>query len=354
MFAIIKKVFPFALPIFIIQLVPILGWLERKVSALIQNRVGPNKARIFGLTFGGLPHMLADFIKFVTKENFKPKGTSYLLFTLAPIIKVLLLLIPFVFIPWLSPFSSYSPHYSLTLLPNKYSIVYIVLLTQLSIYGIFLAGLTSQSKYSKIGMLRSVAGMLSYEIAFVTLVLAIAIYFNSYDLEKITNSQDSFLYGYIPHWGIFINPLGFLLFLIVSFIETQRTPFDIPEGEAEIVDGYRTEYSGVKLVLFFLAEYIGIILMSTLISVLYLGGGSVGFVSINTLIKSYGLKYSIIITFLVLWLKIFLFCLFFIWVRWTLPRLRYDQLLNFGWKFVLPLSFINFLTTLLLKKEVYL
>lgn len=341
------------LPLIIFQLVPILGWIERKASALIQNRIGPNKAKIFGLTLGGFPHMIADAIKFLTKENFVPKNTSYFLYTLAPILKLLPLFISFIFIPYIIPFTYNNNTYSLTIFRSQYSILYIIVLLELAIYGIFLAGFTSKSKYSMLGSLRSAAGMLSFEVGLALLLFAIAIYFGTFDIEEVTRNQDSYLLGFIPQWGIFINPLGFFLFLIVAFIETQRLPFDIPEGESEIVDGYRTEYSGVRFILFLAAEYIGIVLMSTLLTSIYLGGGSVGFISINTLNKVFNPILTAIITFIVFWAKTFLVCLFFIWARWTLPRFRYDQLLDFGWKAILPLAFINFIVTVLLKKDIY-
>lgn len=349
----VQVIYAICLPLVILQLVPILGWVERKASALIQNRIGPNKAPLFGLTLWGLPHMLADFIKFLTKENFAPKDTSYLLYTLAPIIKVILLFIPFLFIPWIVPFTFRDKEYNFLLLHNRYALLYIMIFLEFAIYGIFLAGLTSRSKYSMIGALRSAAQLLSFEIAFVFLLFSIAIYFNTFDLNKIVQEENSYIFGFIPQWGIIINPLGFFLFLICAFIETQRLPFDIPEGESEIVDGYRTEYSGAKLVLFFLAEYVGIIFMSTLISVLYLGGGSPGFISITVLNKLFNPNITGIITFIILWLKILFFALFFIWARWTLPRFRYDQVMDFGWKVILPLSFLNFIITLLLKRDIY-
>lgn len=346
-------VYAICLPLIIFQLVPVLGWVERKASALIQNRVGPNKARIFGLTLGGLPHMLADAIKFLTKENFVPKNTSYFLYSLAPIIKVVLLLIPFIFIPWQVPFVHKEKEYTFALLESKYAILYIIIFLEFAVYGIFLAGLTSISKYSMLGTLRSAAQLLSFEMAFAFLLFSIAIYFNTFDLNKIVYEQNLYIWEIIPQWGIIINPLGFFLFLICAFIETQRLPFDVPEGESEIVDGYRTEYSGAKLVLFFMAEYTGIILMSALISTLYLGGGSPLFVTVNTLNKIFNPTITSIITFVILWIKILFFCLFFIWARWTLPRFRYDQVLDFGWKVILPLSFLNFIITLLLKKDIY-
>lgn len=350
----VQVIYAICLPLMILPLVPVLGWIERKASALIQNRVGPNKAKIFGLTLGGFPHMLADAVKFLTKENFAPKNTSYFLYTIAPIVKVFLLFMPFIFIPWIVPFVYKDKEYTLTLIQNKYSMLYLIIFLEFAIYGIFLAGLTSNSKYSIIGALRSSAQLLSFEMGFAFLLFSIAIYFNTFDFNKIVQEQNLYILGFIPQWGIIINPLGFFLFLICSFIETQRLPFDVPEGESEIVDGYRTEYSGAKLVLFFMAEYIGIVLMSTLISTLYLGGGSLGFVSIDTLNKYFNPNITAVITLIVLWTKTIFFALFFIWARWTLPRFRYDQILDFGWKVILPLSFLNFIVSMLLKKDIYI
>ncbi|MFN7182368.1 MAG: complex I subunit 1/NuoH family protein [Planctomycetota bacterium] len=341
------------LPVIIFQFVPILGWIERKASALIQNRVGPNKAKIFGFTLGGFPHLMADAIKFLTKENFVPKNTSYFLYTLAPLLKVLPLFFPFIFIPYIIPFAYDNKLYSLTIFKSQYSILYIIIFLEIAIYGIFLAGFTSKSKYSMLGSLRAAAGMLSFEIGFAFLILSLSLYFNTFDIEEITKAQEHTLLGLIPQWGIVINPLGFFLFLIVGFIETHRLPFDIPEGESEIVDGFRTEYSGVRFILFLAAEYIGILLMSALITTLYFGGGSIGFINTSTLNKIFNPAITAIITFIVFWVKTLLWCLFFIWTRWTLPRFRYDQLLDFGWKIILPLSFLNFITTILLKKDIY-
>ncbi len=349
----ILTIYAILLPVIIFQLVPILGWIERKASALIQNRIGPNKATLFGFTLGGFPHMIADAIKFLTKENFIPKNTSYFLYTLAPVIKLLPLFIPFIFIPYIIPIASEDRIYSLTIFKSRYSLLYITILLELAIYGIFLAGFTSKSKFSMLGSLRSAASMLSFEVGLAFLFLSIAVYFETFDIEEITITQDFPLLGFIPHWGIVINPLGFFLFLIIAFIETQRLPFDVPESESEIVDGYRTEYSGVRFILFLAAEYVGIVLMSTILTSIYFGGGSLGFISANTLNKIFNPILTAVITFTVFWVKVLLWCLFFIWARWTLPRFRYDQLLDFGWKVILPLSFINFIATILLKKDIY-
>ena len=308
-----------------------MNYVERRLLALIQNRLGPNRTGPFGLL-----QSLADGIKFAFKEDITPLSANKWLYTLAPIVAVVPAFMvtivypigPEVNLPVLGPTRLYVTSFNIGLL-------YVLAMTSLSIYGIVLAGWASGSKYSLLGGLRSSAQMISYELSLSLSLVAVLLASGSLDLVKITESQAGTWLGFIPRWNIFqLFPAGFVAFfiyLISAIAETNRVPFDLPEAETELVAGFHTEYSSsLKFAMFFMAEYVNMLTVSVLASVLFLGGWNGPFVGEFPLL---GPVYF--------FLKIFFFMFLYIWLRGTLPRFRYDQLMDFGWKFLLPVALLN-------------
>jgi len=288
-------------------------YIERKIIARLQHRPGPNRAGPWGLL-----QPLADVLKLLTKEESFPPFVNKILFIIAPAIITITGLLGFAVIPL-----GDSPW--LVIADLNLGLLLFLALSSLGVYSIVLAGWASNSKYAVLGGLRATAQMISYELSMATSLLAVVLMAGSFQLSQIARAQS-------PVWFIFLQPIGFLVFLTAMVAESRRTPFDIPEAENEIVAGFHTEYSSMKFALFFLGEYMGIVLLSFIISIAYLGGWSGPFAS--------GPWW--------LFLKVAFFVFFFIWIRATYPRLRYDHLMLLGWRYLLPLSILNLLVTALL------
>ena len=300
-------------------------WLERKFIARLQMRYGPNRAGKFGLL-----QPIADGLKLFFKEELTPAGADKILFTLAPIITLLPAMLVFAVIPIGSAVSLFGKQRPLVLAPEvNVGILYILAVTSIAVYGITLAGWSSNNKYSLLGALRSSAQMISYELAMGLSVLSVVLTAGTLDVERIIAAQSRV-------WFIFLQPVGFAIYLITTIAEVNRAPFDLPEAEQELTAGYHTEYSGMKFALFFAAEYIKMIAVVALGSTLFLGGYRGPFVDQVPLL---GPVYFV--------LKIVAGLIVFVWVRATLPRIRYDKLMAFGWKVLLPLSLANVLVTAL-------
>jgi NADH-quinone oxidoreductase subunit H len=317
--------------------------VERKVAAFAQDRIGPNRAgREFGLPFG-LLQPLADGAKMILKEDVVPSYVSKPLYILAPVISIIAATIAFAVVP----FGPVGPNTSVQfqIAPGvDVGIVYIFAIGSLAVYGVILAGWSSNNKYSFLGGLRSSAQIISYEIPMGMSILGMVLLAGSLDLNTIVNWQDghgAWLNNWIglPAWGIFVQPLGFLLFTISAFAETNRLPFDLPEAEQELIGGYHTEYSAMKFGMFFLGEYLHVITVSFLIVVLFFGGWDFPFLN-----QFQGL-WSALFKVPVLLGKVALVILFIMWVRWTLPRFRYDQLMDLAWKAMIPLAIVNLVAT---------
>jgi len=312
-------------------------WIERKFLARIQMRYGPNRAGKFGLL-----QPVADGIKLFFKEELTPAGADKVIFTLAPIITLLPAMLVFAVIPVGNKIALFGKEYNLVLAPGvNVGILYILAVTSIAVYGITMAGWSSNNKYALLGGLRSSAQMISYELAMGLAILSVVMSANTLDVGKIIEAQMRpliVLFGpvFIPQWYILFQPLAFAIYLITSIAEVNRAPFDLPEAEQELTAGYHTEYSGMKFALFFAAEYIKMIAVSALGATLFLGGYHGPFVSEVPLL---GPVYFVLKTLLAL--------VVFVWVRGTLPRLRYDRLMAFGWKILLPLSLANVLVTAL-------
>lgn len=309
-------------------------WIERKVAAYAQDRIGPNRAgKEVGVPFG-LLQPLADGAKMLLKEDVIPGYVSKPLFLLAPTVAIVAAMLGFAVVP----FGPVGPDQILNfqIAPNvDIGILYIFAVGSLAVYGIILAGWASNNKYAFIGALRSSAQLISYEIPLGMSILGMVLIAGSLDLSRIISWQDHHV------WGVFVQPLGFLLFLVSAFAETNRLPFDLPESEQELVGGYHTEYSAMKFGMFFLGEYLHVITMSYLTVILFWGGWDLPFIldEGQTGILSASLKV------LVLLFKVALVILLIMWVRWTLPRFRYDQLMDLAWKTMIPLALVNLVAT---------
>jgi len=321
--------------ILILTTVILLVYAERRVSAFIQGRYGPNRVGPFGLL-----QTVADVLKLILKEDVIPKVASKTFHSLAPIISLTVSLVTLAVIPFGGNIYIFGKEIALMVAPGvNIGVLYILAMSSLGVYGITLSGWASNNKYSLLGGVRSTAQMISYEIAMGLSVIGVIMLTGSLQLEEVVKIQTGW------KWNMVLQPIGFCVFLIAAFAETNRLPFDLPEAESELVGGFHTEYSGLKFGMFFLSEYANMITASALITTLYFGGYHIPYIELLELPQNL----MGIINFVALFGKIVIFLLFMIWVRWTLPRFRYDQLMNLGWKILIPLSLINiFLTGLVL------
>lgn len=307
-----------------------LVYAERRISAFIQNRIGPNRVGPFGLLQG-----VADVVKLLLKEDIVPRAANKTIHDLAPVISITVALSVFAIIPIGDTITIAGTTIKLMIADVNVGILYIIGLTSLGVYGITLSGWSSNNKYSLLGGLRSSAQMISYELSLGLSIIAVLMIAGTLQLDEIVEAQAGW------RWNILFQPIGFITFLVASFAETNRLPFDLPEAEPELVGGYHTEYSGIKFGLFFLAEYTNMIAASAVVTTLYLGGWQFPY------LQTFGLSdlWVSIIQILTFITKVSLVLFFFIWVRWTIPRFRYDQLMRVGWKVMLPLSLVNVLGT---------
>jgi NADH-quinone oxidoreductase subunit H len=305
-------------------------WLERKVCAYIQDRPGPNR-----VGFEGVLQPFADVIKLFFKEQLRPKAADALLFAIAPVISTAAAFAAFSVIPFgtqTTLFGLLDEPLPLHVTDVNVAVLVVFAITSMGVYGIVLAGWSSNSKYSLLGGLRSSAQMISYELSYGLALAAVILVAGSLSLREIVEGQEGTWLGFIPRWFIFLQPVGFLVYMIAGVAETNRAPFDFPEAEQEIVAGYHTEYSSMSFAMFFLAEYINMVTVSALAVTLYLGGWLGPFLP----------DWLSWIWFLV---KVFCLLFFYVWMRWTLPRYRYDQLMHFGWKWLLPVALLNLMAS---------
>jgi len=305
-------------------------YVERRFSAFVQNRLGPNRVGPAGLL-----QPIVDAVKLLMKEDIVPEKANKIVHAIAPGISIVVALSTFAVIPFGDKIVIAGREIKLQIADVNVGILYILALASLGVYGITLSGWASNSKYSLLGGLRSSAQMLSYELSMGLSLLGVVLINGSFELDTIVQNQ----YGW--KWNIILQPIGFLTFLVASFAETNRTPFDLPEAEQELVGGYHTEYSSMKFALFFLAEYANVIVSSAVITTLYLGGWQFPY------LQTFGLGdiWVSIIQVLTFVLKVTFMVLFFIWIRWTIPRFRFDQLMYLGWKVMLPISLLNLIVT---------
>ncbi len=350
-----------------IQMVPLLVWLERRGSAFIQNRFGPNRVGPLGLM-----QLLADAVKFITKEQFVPANAVKFLFLAAPVIALVPAALAFAAIPLATPIhidpfhllgQSWGPYtIEMQSVRMNVGIIYILGVSSLGAYGLLIAGWASGNKYSLLGAIRASAQMISYELALGLAIVGILMIYGTFDLNKMIEMQQgpfSFQFmgqayeiSWLPNWGIFFQPLGALLFFIATFAESNRLPFDLPESEGELVAGFHTEYGGFKMLMFFMGEYGHMMVGAGLVTTFYLGGFQSPFVwqtydyMLNLAIAHHGpgtVASALTTGYFLIWfsIKVGLLLWVFIWVRWTLPRFRYDTLMDLGWKTLLPWTLGN-------------
>jgi NADH-quinone oxidoreductase subunit H len=305
-------------------------WMERKVCAYIQDRSGPNR-----VGFEGVLQPFADVFKLLFKEQLKPKAADTILFVLAPLVSTTAAFAAFAVVPFgteTTLFGLLDQAIPLEITDVNVAVLVIFAITSMGIYGIVLAGWSSNSKYSLLGGLRSAAQMISYELSYGLAIAAVIMMAGSLSLREIVMNQSGTWLGFIPRWYIFLQPLGFLIYLTAGVAETNRAPFDFPEAEQELVAGYHTEYSSMSFAMFFLAEYVNMVTVSAVATSLYLGGW------LGPLLPDW-------LAWVWFLFKVFLILFFYVWMRWTLPRYRYDQLMEFGWKWLLPAAVLNLFAT---------
>ncbi len=317
--------------------VPILVWFERRGSAWMQGRVGPNRVGPFGLL-----QSLADVLKFFFKEDFVPSQASKFYYYLAPAIALVAPLGALCMIPFGSYIEVGGEIITMQVANVNAGVLFILAFAGLEVYPIILAGWASNNKYSIFGSLRGSSQIISYEISMGLALVSMLLAYGTLDMHVMVDWQSR-----VGWWGCLINPIGALIFWICIFAETNRLPFDLPEGEAEIVAGFHLEYGSMKFALFFLAEYVAMIMASALLATVFFGGYGLlpGFASVVGMIsdsQAWPLQnVTAAFQFLSLFLKVAFFMFVFVWVRWTLPRFRFDQLMNLGWKILFPLALVN-------------
>ncbi len=403
---------------FALSLLPVLIWFERKGAAFIQDRAGPNRAAVLGIRLAGLIHNIADVVKLLMKEMMIPPQVNRTYFMIAPVLGFTFILTAFAVIPWADHFVVAGRNISMQVADLNTGILYILAITSLNVYGIVLAGWSSNNKFALMGGLRSTAQMISYEIPLGLALVGVFMVFQTVQLNEIVRGQGDLLWGFLPRWGIVVQPLGAILFIVAAFAETNRNPFDLPEGESEIVAGYHVEYSGMRFALFYMGEYAAIVLSAAMITTLFFGGWQIPWFPTEAIVAQAhtwlkmmlgigGAGALVFAALMFFWarrmrvggfgdlrdqegnvlgvinlvvgagmlfffsrvvgldalpewgartvtlvaqtsafaVKTIFWCWVFIWVRWSLPRFRYDQLMRLGWKNMIPLSFVNILLT---------
>jgi NADH-quinone oxidoreductase subunit H len=325
-------------------------WIERKQSAIIQDRIGANRAPVLGFTLMGLFHPLADAVKMFTKEDIIPTGANKVLHTLAPAFSVFFALVAFAGIPFGDRLLIGGRVIELQVAKIDVALLYIFAMLSLGVYGVILAGFSSRNNYALLGGLRATAQMISYEIALGIAIIGIVLIYGTMDLQEIVRGQGTYVGGWIPLWGIVVQPVAFFVFVTAALAETKRIPFDLPEGESEII-GYFVEYSGMKFGMFYLTDFLETILVACLATALFFGGWQVPYL----LPDGFHFPWGAILpvsqwTYVLLGvgsfsIKVLIFCWLFMQLRWTLPRFRYDQLMRLGWLGLFPVSVANVLVT---------
>jgi NADH-quinone oxidoreductase subunit H len=335
---------------FVLNVAAILGWVERKQSAIMQDRIGANRASILGFRVMGLFHPLADTLKMLTKEDFLPARADRLLFVLAPFVSVFFALVAFASIPFgdvLHVGERVIPLQAITL---DVGILYVFAMLSLGVYGVMMAGWASANNYALLGGQRAAALMISAEIAIGASIMGVVMWYGSLDLQDIARAQGDLLFGWIPKWGIVTQPLAFVLFTTAGIAATKRIPFDMPEGESEII-GYFVEYSGMKFGMFLMTDMVETTVLAGLCTSLFLGGWQVPYLGP----EGFQFPWGAAIAISPLWVsllqvgafvtKVAVMIFVLMLIRWTLPRFRYDQAMRLGWLGLFPLSILNVVLT---------
>ncbi len=332
----------------------VLLWVERKGSALIQNRIGANRASILGVlpfNLGVTNTLLADPLKMFTKEDFVPAGADRVIHTLAPFLALFPALVTFAAIPFGDTIEVAGRTVELRAVDLDVGVLYIVAMVALGVYGVVLAGWASNNRWSLLGSIRGSAQMISYEVALGLALVSMVLAYGTLDLQEMVRAQGGLLLGFLPAWGIFFQPIAAVIVFTSGMAESKRTPFDLPEAESELISGYFTEYSGGKQATFMLADFAEVVVVAGLVTTMFFGGWQVPYLSsagwafpglepiavspwVATLLQL--VSFTVKVAFLA-WLQ---------WlIKWTVPRFRYDQLMNLGWKGMIPVALVNLLVT---------
>jgi NADH-quinone oxidoreductase subunit H len=371
--AILKTLFIIAIAVG--AFAPVITWVERKQSAVMQDRIGANRADIAGITLLGLLHPLADVIKLLTKEDVVPRGANRFLHMLAPLIAAIPVIASFAVIPYGGIYEFGETTINLVVADLDWGILYVFAIASVATYGTVIAGWDSNNNWSLLGSLRASAQMISYEVTMGLSIVGLFMAFQTLRLTDMALAQDSTfrLLGFVEHfgwvqtlpgwlswiqlpfWGLFLQPLGFLMFLTCVMAENKRPPFDLPEAESELVAGYFTEYSGMRFGLFYMSEFIEVVVIAALTTALFLGGWAIPFLSQQTIIgaltPAFGVGVATGLCMVLHVITFFVKVIVMIWlqmqIRWTLPRPRYDQVMDLCWKIMLPLSLANIVLTAL-------
>jgi NADH-quinone oxidoreductase subunit H len=352
--ALAKIVFVLAL---VFTFAVLLTWAERKEPALMQDRLGANRAPILGLRLWGLFHSIAETFKLIFKEDFVPPSGLQVIFRLAPVISLFPVLVTFAVIPFGNQIEIAGRTILLQVLNLNVGILFLLAFGSIAVYGIVLGGWASNNKYSLLGGMRAVAQTVSYEVAIGLTIIGPVMVFGTLELGDMVRMQNHLLFGWLPMWGVVVQPLAFLVYLPAAIAETKRTPFDLPEGESEII-GFHLEYSGMRWGMFFLGEFIELVVLAGLMTTLFFGGYQIPYLYDSfEMAQGGGFYFPWGATILlpdawVVILRIVAFCVkiaFFLWlqllVRWTMPRFRYDQLMRVGWQMLIPLALANIALT---------
>ncbi len=341
-----------------LNLAAILLWFERKGSALIQDRIGANRAAIIGLgrklgipNLGFVNTLVADPIKLFTKEDFVPEGADRFLHALAPFLALFPVLITFAVVPFGDQITIAGHTIVLQAASLDVAALYILATIGIGVYGVALGGWASNNRWALLGSVRATAQMISYEIAMGLAIIAVVMTYGTLDLQAMCHAQGGVWFGWLPRWGIFLQPVAFLLFMTAGMAESKRVPFDLPEGESELIAGYFTEYSGGKQACFMLTDFAEIVLVSVLVTTFFFGGWQIPWLYRDGFHFPGGATLMLpnllvaILGVIAFWVKVVIFCWLQILIRWTLPRFRYDQLMRLGWKGLVPLGLLNIVAT---------
>lgn len=307
---------------------------ERKIAAWLQDRIGPNRAGK-----GGILQPLADGLKLFSKEEFLPDTPNKFLFVVGPAISMSVALMTSAVIPWGDKLHLFGRDIILQAADIDVAILYVFGVLSVGVYGIMIGGWASNNKFSLMSAMRAASQMISYEVAMGLSIIALLMMEGTLSLREIALNQEGM------NWNVFYQPVGFLIFLVCSFAETNRTPFDLAECEAELIGGYHTEYSSMRMGFYLFAEYASMFISSTILAVLYFG--AYNYPGMSWAVENWGVNIANVIGIFVLFAKICFFIFFFMWVRWTIPRFRYDQLMRLGWQMLIPLAIANIVITAL-------
>ncbi len=352
---------------------PIITWVERKQSAVMQDRIGANRADIAGITVLGLLHPLTDVLKLFAKEDFVPAGANRVMHVLAPIIALVPAIITLAVVPFGGVYDLAGRHLNLVIADVDWGLLYVFAVGSIAAYGTVISGWSSNNNWALLGSLRASAQMISYEVTMGLSIVGVFMCFGTLSLQEMSLAQDQTfrVLGFVEHfgwmetlpaalswiqlpmWGIFLQPLGFLMFLTCIMAENKRPPFDLPESETELVAGYFTEYSGMRFGLFYTAEFLEVPVIGCIVTATFLGGWTIPFVDTQTLIgaiaPAFGEGFATGLTVVAHVATFFVKVIVMIWlqmtIRWSLPRFRYDQVMDLCWKIMLPLSLANIFVT---------